>query len=149
MIDHNKYPDPEKRSAHGGTFTGNPISMVAGSATIDALADGKIHRHIDSLGGKMRAGLIEMFERHEVPISVTGVGSTFGIHFQKDKPMNAGDTARNDIPATRGYFRYMLESSIIYLSPTVSHSWISSPHTEKDVEKYLAATEDYIRAYKP
>ncbi|TFH15339.1 aspartate aminotransferase family protein, partial [Candidatus Bathyarchaeota archaeon] len=33
LVDHNKYPDPEKRSAHGGTFTGNPITMVAGSAT--------------------------------------------------------------------------------------------------------------------
>ncbi len=50
LIDHNKYPDPEKRSAHGGTFTGNPITMVAGCATVDALKDGAIHKHIDRLG---------------------------------------------------------------------------------------------------
>jgi len=149
MIDHNKYPDPGKRSAHGGTFTGNPISMVAGMATIDALADGVIYKHIDSLGEKMRDGLVDIFERNKVPVSVTGIGSTFGIHFQREKPVNAGDTARNDIPATRAYFRHMLESGIIYLSPTVSHSWISSPHNEKDIEGYLSATEEYIRAYKP
>ena len=79
---------------------------------------------------------------------MTGVGSTFGIHFQKNKPLNAGDTARNDIPATRAYFRHMLESGIIYLSPTVSHSWISSPHSTNDIEEYLSATEDYIKAYE-
>jgi glutamate-1-semialdehyde aminotransferase len=97
----------------------------------------------------MRGGLVDIFERNDVPVSVTGVGSTFGIHFQREKPVNAGDTARNDIPATRAYFRHMLESGIIYLSPTVSHSWISSPHTEKDIEGYLSATEEYIRTYKP
>jgi hypothetical protein len=43
----------------------------------------------------------------------------------------------------------MLESGIIYLSPNVSHSWISSPHTKEDIEKYLVATEDYIKGYKP
>jgi glutamate-1-semialdehyde 2,1-aminomutase len=148
-IDHVKYPDPEKRSAHGGTFVGNPISMVAGSATVDALSDGSIHKHIDNLGEKMRNGLMDIMERNDVPVSVTGVGSTFGIHFQKNSPKNAGDTGRNDMPATKAYFQYMLEAGIIYLSPTVSHSWISSPHTEEDVEKYLAVTEEYIKGYKP
>ena len=148
-IDHIKYPDQEERSAHGGTFTGNPISMVAGSATVDALSDGAVHKHIDRLGEKMRSGLVDIMERNKVPISITGVGSTFGMHFQQDVPSNAGETSKNNIPATKAYFQHMLESGIIYLSPTVSHSWISSPHTNEDIEKYLAATEDYIKSYKP
>lgn len=148
-IDHVKYPDPEERSAHGGTFTGNPISMVAGSATVDALSDGSIHKHIDRLGEKMRSGLVDIMERKQVPVSVTGVGSTFGVHFQKNAPRNAGDTSKNNIPATKAYFQHMLESGIIYLSPTVSHSWISSSHTDEDIGRYLASTEEYIRGYKP
>jgi glutamate-1-semialdehyde 2,1-aminomutase len=149
LVDHNKYPDPEKRSAHGGTFTGNPITMVAGSATVDTLKDGAIHKHIDRLGDKMRTGLLEIFDDCKYPASVTGVGSTFGVHFQKDMPKNAGDTAKNNLEMTRAYFKYMLERNIIYLSPTVSHSWISSPHTEEDVEAYLAATADFMNGYKP
>ena len=148
-INHVKYPDPEVRSAHGGTFTGNPVSMVAGSATVDALSDSSIHRHIDALGAKMRTGLIDIMERNNVPVSVTGVGSTFGIHFQKNSPKNAGDTSKNDLNATQAYFKHMLESGIIYLSPNVSHSWISSPHTKEDIENYLAATEEFIKGYKP
>ena len=149
LIDQNKYPEPEKRSAHGGTFTGNPITMVAGCATIDALKDGKIHKNINRLGDKMRNGLQDIFDRSKYSASVTGVGSTFGIHFQKDKPKNAGDTAKNNIEMTRAYFEYMLEENIIYLSPTVSHSWISSPHTDKDVEAYLTTTEEFLKSYKP
>ncbi|MCW4012454.1 MAG: glutamate-1-semialdehyde 2,1-aminomutase [Candidatus Bathyarchaeota archaeon] len=148
LIDHNKYPDPEKRSAHGGTFTGNPITMVAGCATVDTLKDGVVHKHIDALGEKMRSGLQDIFDAAKYPASVTGVGSTFGIHFQKEKPKSAGDTAKNDIEMTKAYFRYMLERNIVYLSPTVSHSWISSPHTKEDVEEYLRVTEEFMKSYK-
>ena len=148
LIDHTKYPDPEKRSAHGGTFTGNPITMVAGCATVDTLKDGVVHKHIDGLGEKMRSGLQEIFNESTYPASVTGVGSTFGIHFQKEKPKSAGDTAKNNLEMTKAYFRYMLERNIVYLSPTVSHSWISSPHTTEDVDEYLRVTEEFMKSYK-
>ena len=148
LLDHYKYPDSEKRSAHGGTFTGNPISMVAGCATIDILKSGEIHKHINRLGLKMREGLQEIFNNSELPATVTGVGSTFGIHFQKKKPKSAGDTARNNLKVTQEYFKHMMEKNIVYLSPTVSHSWISSPHTDKDVEAYLIATEEFMKKYK-
>ena len=148
LIDHTKYPDPEKRSAHGGTFTGNPITMVAGCATVDTLKDGVVHKHIDGLGEKMRSGLQTIFDESEHPASVTGVGSTFGIHFQKEKPKSAGDTAKNNLEMTKAYFRYMLERNIVYLSPTVSHSWISSPHTTEDVDEYLRVTEEFMKSYK-
>jgi glutamate-1-semialdehyde 2,1-aminomutase len=148
LVDHNKYSDPSERSAHGGTFTGNPITMVAGCATVDSLKNGIIHKHIDRLGEKMRNKLQEIFNESKYPASVTGIGSTFGIHFQEERPMNAGDTAKNNLEMTRSYFQYMLETNIIYMSPTVSHSWISSPHTDENVEAYLAATEEFIRGYK-
>ncbi len=147
LIDHQKHPEPDKRSAHGGTFTGNPISMVAGCATIDALEDGRIYRHIDGLGEKMREGLDDIFQRSRTPASVTGVGSTFAIHFQEEPPRNVGDTAGNDLEATRAFFRYMLDRGIVFLSPTVSHSWVCRPHTEEEVEEYLAATEGFMKSY--
>ena len=147
-VDHVKYPNPEERSAHGGTFTGNPVSAVAGIATIDALADGKVHRHIDRLGEMMRDGLHDIFSSSPLDAAVTGVGSMFGVHFMPEPPRSAGDTARCDLAATRAYFSHMLSRGIIYLSPTVSHSWISGPHTAADVEEYLSATEEFMKSYK-
>jgi hypothetical protein len=41
----------------------------------------------------------------------------------------------------------MLERGIVFLSPTVSHSWVGSPHTAEDVEEYLAATEGFMKSY--
>jgi len=60
-----------------------------------------------------------------------------------------GDTAGNDLDATRAFFSYMLERGIVFLSPTVSHSWVSSPHTAEEVDEYLAATEGFMKSYRP
>jgi glutamate-1-semialdehyde 2,1-aminomutase len=148
LIDHNKYPEPERRSAHGGTFTGNPVSMVAGSTTIKALENGVVYKHINRLGEDMRSGLLDIFNRSKIPAVVTGIDSMFGIHFQENPPKNAGDTAKSDLKLTRAYFNHMLESNIIYMSPNLSHSLISSPHTKADVDVYLSATEDFLKAHK-
>ena len=148
-VDHVKYPRPEDRSAHGGTFTGNPVSAVAGIATIKSLESGEVYRHIDGLGEKVRDGLRDIFGRHELPASVTGVGSTFGVHFMPEPPRNVGDTARCDMEATYSFFSHMLNRGIVCLSPNVSHSWISSAHTAADIEEYLSAAEEFTRRYKP
>ena len=144
-LDHVKYPRAEERSAHSGTFTGNPISMVAGCTTLDLLKDGKVHIHIDKLGSKMRRGLEDVFERSSQPAVVTGVGSTFAIHFQNKVPRNVADTARNDLAKTRAFFSYMLNKGIIYLSPTVCHCWLSSPHTDEDIGSFIRATEEFFK----
>jgi glutamate-1-semialdehyde 2,1-aminomutase len=148
-IDQRKYPKAEERVAHGGTFTGNPVSMVAGCTTLDLLRDGRTYISIDKLGKRMRDGLEEVFERGKLPATVTGVGSTFAIHFQSKIPRNAADTARNDAAATKAYFSYMLDRGIVYLSPSVSHCWISSPHTVGDIDAYIAATEEFVKGYRP
>lgn len=146
-VDHHKYPEPENRSAHGGTFTGNPISTLAGKATIEALEDGKIYQGINRLGEKIRKDLEDVFQNSKISASVTGVGSLFGIHFQDKPPRNAGDTMGNDLKITRAFFNHMLKRGIAYISPTNSHSFISSPHTVEDIEGYLAATEEFTRKY--
>jgi len=148
-IDHNKYKKPQERSAHGGTFTGNPITLTAGLATLDLLKDGKVYIDIDRLGHRMREGLVDTFERNRVAADVTGVGSVFAVHYQKGKVRNAGDTARNDMPMTQAYFAHMLDNNILYLSPNVSHCWLSSAHTREDVDAYLSATEEFVKGYKP
>ena len=146
-LDHFKYPQPEERSAHGGTFVGNPISTLAGCATIDELEKGEVYRHVDDLGLKMRKGLEEVFEDSKLPAVVTGVGSTFAIHFQKKAPRNASAAEDSDIKASRAYFNHMLDRNIVYLSPTLNHCFICEPHTEKHVEEYLKATEDFMKSY--
>jgi len=144
-LDHRKYPDATKRAFHGGTFTGNPVSMVAGITTLDILRDGKVHEYIGGLGEKMMAGMDDIISRSGIDACLTGIGSTFAVHFQKEKPLNARDIAGNDVEVARAYWAHMLAQNIIYISPALPHSFIGEPHTLDDVEAYLAATEEYFK----
>lgn len=147
-INHKKYPGMQERSAQGGTFTGNPISMTAGIATLDALKDGKVYKKIGKLGGKMSEGLREIAGRYSLHASVIGVASCFALHFRPKPPRNARETADSDGKAAKAFYEHMLSSNIAFMTPSVCHAWICEPHTEKDVGGFLAAAEEFFKNYK-
>ncbi|MGD2201175.1 MAG: aspartate aminotransferase family protein [Candidatus Bathyarchaeota archaeon] len=147
-LDHRKYPEMQERSFHGGTFTGNPVSMVAGIATLDALKGGEVHEKINSLGKMVYDGLENIIGRSKLEATFTGVGSAFAIHFQKERPRDAREMAKNDTRPARAFYTYMLSRNIAYVSPTLPHCFIGEPHTAADVEEYLAATEEFFKSYE-
>ena len=147
-LDHRKYPEAHERSFHGGTFTGNPVSMVAGVTTLDLLKDGKVHRKIDDLGRKVASGLEGIINRSSVDAVLTGVGSAFAVHFQKEEPRNAREMRRNNTEIAKAYWAHMLARNITYVSPSLPHSFMGEPHTKGDVEEYLAATEEFFKGWK-
>jgi glutamate-1-semialdehyde 2,1-aminomutase len=148
-IDQIKYPDQSQRSAQGGTFTGNPITMVAGSATLDIIKGGSIHKKITRVGNKIRKGVRDIAERSKIPASVTGESTIFAIHFMDKIPKNAMEAAQADMKTTRAFWSHMLEHNIAYLSPTNCHAMLAEPHKSTDAEAFLAATEEFFHKYQP
>jgi glutamate-1-semialdehyde 2,1-aminomutase len=145
LIDHEKYPKMEERSAHGGTFTGNPISMTAGITTLDIIKDGKVHGYVNDLGSKVRQGIREIIDDNNTPASITGVGSCFALHFRETPPVNAEEAALADSEKSKLYFSHMLEKNIAYMSPTLVHAFLCEPHTAQDVDDFLSATETFFK----
>ena len=70
---------------HGGTFSANPVSMVAGKVAMELL-DEAAYAHLDELGDALRAGITEAFTRSGIPGSVTGAASLLRFHFT-DEPI--------------------------------------------------------------
>lgn len=73
-----------------------------------------------------------------------GRGSISALHFQEKPPGNAVDLLRNDPEPTAAY-HHLLERSIAYMSASISHCWLCEPRTRRDVEEYLAATEEFSK----
>jgi glutamate-1-semialdehyde 2,1-aminomutase len=145
-LDHRRFPRPQDRAAHGGTFSANPVSMAAGIATLTALRDGEVYAHLDRLGEQARAGLEAIFSRTGIDAAITGLRSTFTIHFQKRTPRNARDMAQNDVALARRYYDFLLSRRIVYLTPTVAHMFLNAAHSTEDVARFLSDTEDFARA---
>ena len=66
--------------ANLGTFSANPISIVAGFAAMQLLDEAAIAR-VNALGDQARAGLSAAIERHGAPAQVSGAGSLFQVHW--------------------------------------------------------------------
>ncbi len=147
LLDHHKYPKMEDRSAHGGTFTGNPISTSAGTATLDYLTKNNTIKKINRKGEKIREELRNICSNYPLEAAVTGIGSLFAIHFQREPPRNALEMSHNKQKPTSKYYDHMLNNNIIYMSRAVAHSFICEPHTKDDINKYLEATEVFFKKY--
>lgn len=72
-------PRPGFSVWHGGTFNGNPTTMVAGLATMELLTP-EAYERLENLGERARLRVREALDRAGVPGQVTGAGSLLRIH---------------------------------------------------------------------
>jgi glutamate-1-semialdehyde 2,1-aminomutase len=143
-LDQTKY-EGEELSYIGGTGIGNALSMAAGVATIEELRRTNPYPDLDRLGQKARQGLDKAFKGAEVDIQITGLGSTFGCHFNKGPVRSIHDSARNDVKLTQRFHRALLDSGIFMLTPHTLHGCISTAHNSEDIEKLIAVAEKFAR----
>ena len=69
----------------GHTYSGHPIAMAAGLATLDAYRDEDVFEKALALEGPLRKGLQELAQTHKSVGDVRGVGAFFGIELVKDR----------------------------------------------------------------
>ena len=78
---------------HSGTFNGNPLTMAAGIASVNALTPQAI-AHINQLGATLRKGMDEAFVEAGIHGHTTGEGSLAYVHWTADKITSAADVVR-------------------------------------------------------
>lgn len=100
--------------AHAGTFNANPITMRAGEVVMNALTGEKYDR-MNSLGQGLREKLRAVFAEMDVPITVTGVASFFGIHFTGGEVKNYRDAISSDNQMKKAFFLGMLNEGVLLM----------------------------------
>jgi len=143
-FDHTKYSSAEY-AYHGGTFSGNALTLAAGLATIDVLEHSPVYEHIDRLGSQLRERLTTIFETAAFPAQVTGLGSLFAIHTTLKRPLrDVRSYSLHDHKQSASIFTYLLDNGILLLTPEMLHGCISYAHTESDVGRLTSTMEQYV-----
>ncbi|WP_237524032.1 aspartate aminotransferase family protein [Shewanella sp. KX20019] len=75
---------------HSGTFSANPVTMVAGLSAME-LFDAEAVIKLNAQGDKLRAMIADVITEANVPACVTGAGSMFRIHMKAVPPANYRD----------------------------------------------------------
>lgn len=144
-MDHKKYRG-EDYSFHGGTGAANSLTIAAGHATIKVLESEPVFDHIDRLGNYMRSNLSGIFDRYKYNAQVTGVGSMLAIHFTREPIKDVNVLTRENKEEAKRFFTHQLDRGNLILNPEVPHTAISYAHTEKEIERFVKESAEFVKS---
>jgi glutamate-1-semialdehyde 2,1-aminomutase len=143
--------DPGERQPvmHASTFSGNPISMAAGLAAMDAL-DPQAILGLNGLGERLRAGIDAAFQRHGIRGRATGLGSLANVHFTDAALTSARDALAGVIRS--GHVNQLLHLEMLRRGVASAARLMYCTSTamgEADVEFALSALDDALSCLRP
>ena len=133
----------------GGTFSANPLTMIAGDTTLDILKNKKntLYKKLDTLGNDTTKMLKKIFSNDVI---VTGKGSLFMTHFPRNGMTsinNAADVAKCDSTKLFNYHFEMIARDGIFFLPGKLGAF-SDAHSTEDVKNMKKATERFASNFK-
>ncbi|MCP4006840.1 MAG: aspartate aminotransferase family protein [bacterium] len=143
------HPDERQPVMHASTFSGNPLSMAAGAATLPQVDD-ELTRRIDALGVRLREGFDGAFARQGVRGRTSGIGSLSNVHLTDSSLDNPRDSIAGMVSSrfVNGLLHLlMLQRGIASASRLMYCT--SAAMNESDVDRAIDALDDALVELKP
>ncbi|HKO21384.1 MAG TPA: glutamate-1-semialdehyde 2,1-aminomutase [Candidatus Eisenbacteria bacterium] len=136
---------PEGPVYQAGTYSGNPLAMAAGVATLSEMEqDPDLFRRVEARTSLLAAGLRASLDRHRVPGVVNAVGSMWTLFFGVTEVSTMDQVRRADRERYARWFQGMLERGI-YLPPSAFEAaFLSTAHTETEIDRTLEAADEVL-----
>ncbi len=124
-----------------GTFSGNPLTMAAGIATMDILK-GKNYSYINDYGARLENELNSMIGKYRINAVVNRCYSMFQIFFNNKNVTDYSTAIQSDAVKFNKMFHALLERGIFFPPSQFETEFISFAHGERDFQ----ATVDALSA---
>jgi len=135
---------PQGAIYQAGTLSGNPLAMTAGLATLRATGELGFYEKLEGLGESWRRGMSDAASEGDVPFTINQVGSMVSIFFTEGPVTDFTSAAGSETEAFKDFFWHMLRRGI-YLAPSQYEAgFISSVHSEEDLEKTFEAAREWF-----
>jgi glutamate-1-semialdehyde 2,1-aminomutase len=130
-----------------GTYSGNGVAISAASAALDELMKPGTYESLFRVSKRLTGGLAEIWKRSSIPAYLVELGPLFQIWFA-DKPIkNYRDAARyanHDV--FRIWWEEMLARNVLFHPHAFENLFVSTAHSDKDVDETLSAAESAVKA---
>jgi glutamate-1-semialdehyde 2,1-aminomutase len=128
---------PSGKVYQAGTYSGNPVSVAAGLATLRFLCDsgGKFYAKMESKCEAIVKPLEELVRESDLKLQVSRVASMFQVFFTETPVYDYGTVKTSDTVGFMAYHARLLEKGVFVPPSQFETCFVSDAHSEEDVEK--------------
>jgi glutamate-1-semialdehyde 2,1-aminomutase len=129
-----------------GTFSGNPLTMTAGIATLEVLARPGVWAAIEKSAAALESRITDAAAEAKIPAQVQRVGTMMTVFFN-DTPVSSWETARTaDTNRFARVFQRLLDSGVYWVPSQFESAFFSTAHAETEIEITARAFRDALAA---
>jgi glutamate-1-semialdehyde 2,1-aminomutase len=125
-----------------GTLSGNPLATASGIATLQTLKKLNPYHKLEALTTRLVQGLSKAALKADIPHHDAQVGSMFTLFFNPEAVTNYTVSAKNDTDRFAKYFQGMLERGVYLPCSQYEANFVSTCHTESDIDATIAAATE-------
>ncbi len=137
---------PEGPMYQAGTLSGNPIAMAAGIANLKKIMKKGFYDKLGKRTQLMVEEINSLIAKYGIEANVTSVGSMFTIFFNKEKVTNYQSALKSDTEKFSRFFSILLKNGVMFPPSQFESVFVSSAHTNGDIEKTLDVIEKGFKA---
>ena len=123
-----------------GTLSGNPLAMTAGYETLIQLTP-ETYEQFRKKADRLEEGLRKAAEKYEIPHTINRAGSMIGFFFTNENVINYEKAKTSNLEMFATYYREMAEQGIFLPPSQFEGLFLSTEHSDEDIEKTIAAAE--------
>lgn len=123
-----------------GTLSGNPIAMAAGLTTLNLIKQPGFFENLDIKAKRLTTGMQAVADELGIPFTTNQVGGMFGFFFSEEKNISRfAQVSKGNMEHFKAFYHGMLEEGV-YLAPSAYEAgFVSSQHTDADIDNTIAA----------
>ncbi|MBF0287456.1 MAG: glutamate-1-semialdehyde 2,1-aminomutase [SAR324 cluster bacterium] len=136
---------PEGSVYQAGTLSGNPVAVAAGIATLTVLKRNTVYADLSENSSWLVNEMKSHCQKKGIPLQCSQMGAMFGFFFSEKPVRHYQDALQTDVGQFKVFFKSMLQAGI-YLAPSAFESlFMSTAHTEEDLEKTAKAIQQSLQ----
>ncbi|MGM9931450.1 glutamate-1-semialdehyde 2,1-aminomutase [Pradoshia sp.] len=130
-----------------GTLSGNPMAMTAGYETLAQLTEETYQTFIKK-ADRLEEGFMEAAETYNVPLTCNRAGSMIGFFFTNEQVKDYESAKTSDLQFFAEYYKQMADNGVFLPPSQFEGVFLSTEHSDEDIEKTIQAAQKAFKAIK-
>ena len=123
-----------------GTLSGNPVAMAAGLATLEEISRPNFYKDLEATATTLVSGILDAAKSNNIPMRANQVGGMFGLFFTEEQQISNFIQVTNcNLDRFKLFFHAMLEQGVYFAPSAYEAGFVSSMHSNDDIDATISA----------